>query len=204
MLNRVVLTGRLTRDAELRYTQGGTSVASFTLAVDRQFRNAQGERDADFINCVIWRKPAENFANFTHKGALVGIDGSLRTRSYENNQGQRVYVTEVQVDNCWNRVAMAVSPTVAVVLSQTLAMVKATGTTISHSIMAVAISKALTTVVLLNQWEIHHLAIKADSTIPLKMHQCLVKKHQSTMIFHSAMKILSQLHHQTMMPLRLI
>ena len=99
MLNRVVLTGRLTRDAELRYTQGGTSVASFTLAVDRQFRNAQGERDADFINCVIWRKPAENFANFTHKGALVGIDGSLRTRSYENNQGQRVYVTEVQVDN---------------------------------------------------------------------------------------------------------
>ncbi|MCQ4965529.1 single-stranded DNA-binding protein, partial [Bifidobacterium pseudocatenulatum] len=73
--------------------------ASFTLAVDRQFRNAQGERDADFINCVIWRKPAENFANFTHKGALVGIDGSLRTRSYENNQGQRVYVTEVQVDN---------------------------------------------------------------------------------------------------------
>ena len=70
--------------------------------------------------------------------------------------------------------------------------------------MAVAISKALTTVVLLNQWEIHHLAIKADSTIPLKMHQCLVKKHQSTMIFHSAMKILSQLHHQTMMPLRLI
>ncbi|MCQ5204159.1 single-stranded DNA-binding protein, partial [Mordavella massiliensis] len=95
MLNRVVLTGRLTRDAELRYTQGGTSVASFTLAVDRQFRNAQGERDADFINCVIWRKPAENFANFTHKGALVGIDGSLRTRSYENNQGQRVYVTEV-------------------------------------------------------------------------------------------------------------
>lgn len=99
MLNRVVLTGRLTRDAELRYTQGGTSVASFTLAVDRQFRNAQGERDADFINCVIWRKPAENFANFTHKGTLVGIDGSLRTRSYENNQGQRVYVTEVQVDN---------------------------------------------------------------------------------------------------------
>ena len=79
MLNRVVLTGRLTRDAELRYTQGGTSVASFTLAVDRQFRNAQGERDADFINCVIWRKPAENFANFTHKGAFT--DTQLRKQS---------------------------------------------------------------------------------------------------------------------------
>ncbi|MBM6753509.1 single-stranded DNA-binding protein [Lactobacillus alvi] len=99
MLNRVVLTGRLTRDPELRYTGSGTAVCSFTVAVDRQFRNQQGNREADFINCVIWRKSAENFANFTHKGAMVGIDGRLSTRNYENNQGQRVYVTEVTVDN---------------------------------------------------------------------------------------------------------
>ena len=99
MLNRVVLTGRLTRDPELRYTGSGTAVCSFTLAVDRQFRNQQGNREADFISCVIWRKSAENFATFTHKGSLVGLDGRLSTRNYENNQGQRVYVTEVTVDN---------------------------------------------------------------------------------------------------------
>lgn len=71
MINRAVLTGRLTRDPELRYTTSGTAVVSFTLAVDRQFRNQNGDRDADFINCVIWRKSAENFSNFTHKGSLV-------------------------------------------------------------------------------------------------------------------------------------
>lgn len=99
MINRVVLVGRLTRDPDLRTTGSGISVLSFTLAVDRQYTNAQGERDADFINCVIWRKAAENFANFTSKGSLVGIDGRLQTRSYENKDGQRVYVTEVVVDN---------------------------------------------------------------------------------------------------------
>lgn len=98
MLNRTVLTGRLTRDPELRSTQSRIKVCSFTLAVDRQFRNKNGDRDADFINCVIWRKSAENFANFTHKGSLVGIDGRIQTRNYENNQGDRVYVTEVVVD----------------------------------------------------------------------------------------------------------
>ena len=99
MINRVVLVGRLTRDPELRYTAGGAAVASFTVAVNRQFTNTQGEREADFINCVIWRKAAENFSNFTNKGSLVGIDGRLQTRSYENQQGTRVYVTEVIVDN---------------------------------------------------------------------------------------------------------
>ena len=99
MINRTVLVGRLTRDPELRYTQGGTAVASFTLAVNRQFTNSQGEREADFINCVIWRKAAENFVNFTNKGSLVGIDGRLQTRNYENKQGQRVYVTEVVAEN---------------------------------------------------------------------------------------------------------
>lgn len=99
MINRVVLVGRLTRDPDLRTTGSGISVASFTLAVDRQFTNAQGERGADFINCVIWRKAAENFANFARKGSLVGIDGRIQTRSYDNKDGQRVYVTEVLVDN---------------------------------------------------------------------------------------------------------
>ena len=99
MINRVVLVGRLTKDPEVRYIQSGTAVVSFTLAVNRQYTNQQGQREADFINCVIWRKPAENFANFTKKGSLVGIDGRLQTRNYENQQGQRVYVTEVIVDN---------------------------------------------------------------------------------------------------------
>ena len=99
MINRVVLIGRLTRDIELRYTQGGTAVGSFTIAVNRQFTNQQGEREADFINAVIWRKAAENLANFTHKGSLIGIEGRLQTRNYENQQGNRVYVTEVVVEN---------------------------------------------------------------------------------------------------------
>jgi len=99
MINRTVLVGRLTRDPELKYTANGAAVASFTLAVNRQFTNSQGEREADFINCVIWRKAAENFFKFTNKGSLVGIDGRIQTRNYENQQGQRVYVTEVVVDN---------------------------------------------------------------------------------------------------------
>ncbi|CAI2614524.1 Single-stranded DNA-binding protein A [Apilactobacillus kunkeei] len=99
MINRTTLIGRLTKDAELRYSQSGNAVANFTLAVNRAFTNQQGEREADFINCVIWRKSAENFANFTHKGSLIGIDGRIQTRNYENQQGQRVYVTEVVVEN---------------------------------------------------------------------------------------------------------
>ncbi|QHJ83660.1 MAG: hypothetical protein [Caudoviricetes sp.] len=99
MINRVVLIGRMTKDVELRYTQSGTAVGSFTLAVNRSFKNSDGEREADFINAVIWRKSAENLANFTGKGAMVAIEGRLQTRNYENNQGQRVYVTEVVVDN---------------------------------------------------------------------------------------------------------
>lgn len=98
MINNVVLVGRLTKDADLRYTSTGTAVATFSLAVNRQFTNQKGERDADFINCVIWRKSAESFANFTRKGALVGVEGRIQTRSYDNQQGQRVYVTEVVVE----------------------------------------------------------------------------------------------------------
>ena len=99
MINRVVLVGRLTKNPDLRYTQSGSAVASFTVAVERPFTNQNGDRDADFINCVMWRKAAENFANFTHKGSMVAVEGRLQTRSYENQQGVRVYVTEVVVDN---------------------------------------------------------------------------------------------------------
>ncbi|HFU4217782.1 TPA: single-stranded DNA-binding protein [Streptococcus suis] len=97
MINNVVLVGRLTRDAELRYTPSNLAVATFTLAVNRPFKNEAGEREADFINCVIWRQQAENLANWAKKGALIGITGAIQTRSYDNQQGQRVYVTEVLV-----------------------------------------------------------------------------------------------------------
>ncbi|QBA74025.1 single-stranded DNA-binding protein [Lacticaseibacillus paracasei] len=99
MLNSVSLTGRLTRDVDLRYTQSGTAVGSFTLAVDRKFKSKNGERETDFVNCQIWRKSAENFANFTKKGSLVGVEGHIQTRTYDNAQGQKVFVTEVIVDN---------------------------------------------------------------------------------------------------------
>lgn len=99
MINRVVLTGRLTRDPELKSTSSGISVAVFTLAVNRQYTDTSGNRGADFISCVIWRKAAENFCNFTSKGSLVGIDGRIQTRSYANKDGQKVYVTEVVADS---------------------------------------------------------------------------------------------------------
>lgn len=99
MMNKVVLIGRLTKDVELRYTQSGTAVGSFSLAVNRQFTNASGEREADFINCVVWKKAAETLANYTGKGSLIAVEGRIQTRNYENNQGNRVYVTEIVVEN---------------------------------------------------------------------------------------------------------
>ena len=99
MINNVVLVGRLTKDPDLRYTSSGSAVASFTLAVNRNFTNQNGNREADFINCVIWRKPAETMANYARKGTLLGVVGRIQTRSYENQQGQRVYVTEVVCEN---------------------------------------------------------------------------------------------------------
>ena len=98
MINATILTGRLTRDADLRYTSNGTATASFSLAVDRSFKNAQGEKETDFINCVAWRKTAETIANHTRKGSLIGVQGRIQTRNYENQQGQKVYVTEVVVE----------------------------------------------------------------------------------------------------------
>jgi single-strand DNA-binding protein len=99
MLNRVVLVGRLTKDPDLRYTQSGTAVANFTIAVNRPFSNQQGNREADFINCVIWRRPAENLANFMKKGSMIGVDGRIQTRSFEGQDGKMVYITEVVADS---------------------------------------------------------------------------------------------------------
>ena len=98
-MNKVVLIGRLTRDPELRYTGNNTAVASFSIAVNRNFTNQQGEREADFINIVVWRKQAENVKNYLSQGSQVAIDGRLQTRSYEDNNGQKRYVTEVVADN---------------------------------------------------------------------------------------------------------
>jgi single-strand DNA-binding protein len=99
MLNRVVLVGRLTRDPELRYLQNGAAVAKFTLAVDRNFTNQNGEREADFIFISVWRNQAENVAKYCVKGSLVALEGRLQVSNYDNQEGQRVYHTEVVADN---------------------------------------------------------------------------------------------------------
>ena len=99
MINNLTLVGRLTKDPELRYLPNGTPSASFTLAVNRSFTNSQGEREADFINCVIFRKAAENVANYLKKGSLAGLTGRIQTRNYENNEGKRVYITEVVAES---------------------------------------------------------------------------------------------------------
>ncbi len=98
-MNKVFLIGRLTRDPELRYTSNNTAVASFTLAVNRPFSNQSGEREADFINIVVWRKQAENVKNYLTQGSQVAIDGRLQTRSYDGEDGKKRYVTEVIADN---------------------------------------------------------------------------------------------------------
>jgi single-strand DNA-binding protein len=99
MLNRVILIGRLTKDPELRYTPSGVAVTQFNLAVERPFSNQQGEREADFINVVTWRQLAETVANYLRKGRLTAVEGRIQVRHYDNNEGKRVYVTEVVADN---------------------------------------------------------------------------------------------------------
>lgn len=103
MINNVVLVGRLTKDVNLRSMQNGTMVGTFTLAVDRDYKDKNGNRQADFIPCAIWNseysKKAENLATYAHKGSLIGIEGSIQTRNYEDKSGNRVYVTEVKVDS---------------------------------------------------------------------------------------------------------
>ncbi len=98
-MNKVFLIGRLTRDPELRYTGNNTAVATFTLAVNRNFTNQAGEREADFINIVAWRKQAENIKNYLSQGSQVAVDGRIQTRSYQTEDGQKRYVTEVVADN---------------------------------------------------------------------------------------------------------
>ncbi|HAL08942.1 MAG TPA: single-stranded DNA-binding protein [Staphylococcus sp.] len=99
MINRTVLVGRLTADPQYRVTPSGVQVATFTLAVNRKFTNQSGEREADYINCVVFRKKAENVNQYLSKGKLAGVDGRLQSRSYDNKEGQKVFVTEVVCDN---------------------------------------------------------------------------------------------------------
>ena len=99
MINRSVLVGRLTKDPDLRQTQSGIAVATFTLAVNRTFTNGSGEREADFIPCVIWRKQAENVAQYVSKGSLVGVEGRLQTRSYDAADGSKRFVMELVADS---------------------------------------------------------------------------------------------------------
>lgn len=98
-MNKVFLIGRLTRDPELRYTGNNTAVASFAIAVNRNFTNQSGDREADFINIVVWRKQAENVKNYLTQGSQVAIDGRIQVRSYDDKDGQKRYVTEVVADN---------------------------------------------------------------------------------------------------------
>lgn len=98
MMNRVILVGRITKDPEMKMTQSNIPVVTFTLAVNRQFTDQSGEKQADFIQCVVWRKQAENLARFVRKGALLGVEGRIQTRQYEADNGTR-YVTEVVCDS---------------------------------------------------------------------------------------------------------
>ena len=99
MINRVVLVGRLTRDPQLRKTPNGASVTSFTVACDRRGEKVEGQPTADFINCVCWNRTADVVAQYTHKGSLVGVEGRIQTRSYDDQSGKRVFVTEVVADS---------------------------------------------------------------------------------------------------------
>lgn len=99
MINRVVLVGRLTRDPELRRTGNGTAVTSFTLAIDNRLKDANGQYTTSFIPCVVWNQQAENCVRFVKKGSLVGIEGRLNQRTYQNKEGNNVQVIEVMCDS---------------------------------------------------------------------------------------------------------
>ena len=98
-MNKVVLIGRLTRDPELRMTQSGIASCNFSLAVQRPFTNQEGQRDADFVNCVVWRKQAENLTKYCSKGTQIALEGRIQTRNYDAEDGSKRYVTEVVADN---------------------------------------------------------------------------------------------------------
>jgi single-strand DNA-binding protein len=95
VINQVTLVGRLTRDPDLRYTPDGKAVSNITLAVNRHYKSASGEIEADFVHCILWGKTAENTSNYCKKGAVLGVTGRIQTRNYDNHEGKRVYVTEV-------------------------------------------------------------------------------------------------------------
>ncbi|WP_456273090.1 single-stranded DNA-binding protein [Bacillus sp. AK031] len=95
MINQVTLVGRLTKDPEMRYTSEGKAVLNVTLAVNRQFKNHEGEYEADFVLCTMWKRAAENTARYCNKGSVLGVVGRIQTRNYDNEQGKRTYVTEV-------------------------------------------------------------------------------------------------------------
>ena len=99
MINRTVLVGRLTKDPELRYTSSNIAFARFTIAVNRTFTGPSGEKEADFIQCIVWRKQAENLARFVRKGSLIGVEGRIQTGSYDDNNGVRKYTTDVVCDS---------------------------------------------------------------------------------------------------------
>lgn len=99
MFNQVTIVGRTTKDPELRYTADGVAVSNFTLAIKRDFKNSDGEYGVDFINCVIWRNPAENAANYCKKGSLIAISGRIQSRHYDNQEGTRIYITEVVAES---------------------------------------------------------------------------------------------------------
>lgn len=98
-MNKVIAIGNLTKDPEIKYSQAGKAVTNFTVAVGRPFKNAQGENETDFLNCVTFGKTAENLAQYQQKGNKVAVEGRVQTRNYENKEGQRVFVTEIVVDN---------------------------------------------------------------------------------------------------------
>lgn len=99
MLNKSILIGRLTKEPELKYTNTGVAVCTFTLAVDRPFKDSQGNKEADFLNIVTWRQLAETCANYLKKGRLCAVEGRIQIRNYENNEGRRIYITEIVADN---------------------------------------------------------------------------------------------------------
>lgn len=99
LINQVTLVGRLTKDPDLRYTLEGRAVLSVTIALNRPYRNAKGDFDADFVLCTLWNKTAENTAKYCSKGSIVGIVGRIQTRQYDNQEGKKVYVTEVIADS---------------------------------------------------------------------------------------------------------
>jgi single-strand DNA-binding protein len=98
-MNRVILVGRLTKDPELKHTNNDIAVVQFTIAVNRTYQNKSGEKQADFINCVVWRQQAENFAKYMRKGSLIGLEGQIQTRTFDDPNGVRKYITEVICDN---------------------------------------------------------------------------------------------------------